>query len=173
MFDQSMIATRLRAFYNPFIGFLPNLGLAVVLLVGGRQVINGSLTLGDFTAFYAYLLMLIAPMLQQGVKLQLPKADNTTEKPETQDQTVLHIDAQNRFYVNALEVNPNDVVSRIQSALEDKAAATRLFANQVIPQLARGLVRPVVDQVFPLEQLAEAHRYMEADRNFGKIVLTL
>ncbi len=38
VFDQSMDATRLRAFYNPFIGFLPNLGLAVILLVGGRQV---------------------------------------------------------------------------------------------------------------------------------------
>jgi ATP-binding cassette subfamily B protein len=69
VFDQSMVATRLRAFYNPFIGFLPNLGLAVVLLVGGRQVVNGSLTLGDFTAFYAYLLMLIAPMRQLGIAL--------------------------------------------------------------------------------------------------------
>src|SRR5262249_27873637 len=48
VFDQSMVATRQRAFYNPYIGFLPNLGLAVVLLVGGRQVVNGSLTLGDF-----------------------------------------------------------------------------------------------------------------------------
>jgi ATP-binding cassette subfamily B protein len=66
-----MIATRLRAFYNPFIGFLPNLGLAIILLVGGRQVMNGSLTLGDFTAFYAYLLMLIAPMRQLGVVLGL------------------------------------------------------------------------------------------------------
>ena len=66
-----MIATRLRAFYNPFIGFLPNLGLAVILLVGGRQVINGTLSLGDFTAFYAYLLMLIAPMRQLGVALGL------------------------------------------------------------------------------------------------------
>jgi ATP-binding cassette subfamily B protein len=71
VFDQSMIATRLRAFYNPFIGFLPNLGLAIILLVGGRQVMNGSLTLGDFTAFYAYLLMLIAPMRQLGVVLGL------------------------------------------------------------------------------------------------------
>ncbi|HEY7598577.1 MAG TPA: ABC transporter ATP-binding protein, partial [Candidatus Limnocylindrales bacterium] len=71
VFDQSMVTTRLRAFYNPFIGFLPNLGLAVVLLVGGRQVINGSLTLGDFTAFYAYLLMLIAPMRQLGIALGL------------------------------------------------------------------------------------------------------
>ena len=42
VFDQSMYATRLRAFYNPMISFLPNLGLAAVLLVGGRQVINGS-----------------------------------------------------------------------------------------------------------------------------------
>ena len=71
VFEQSMITTRLRAFYNPFIGFLPNLGLAVVLLVGGRQVVNGSLTLGDFTAFYAYLLMLIAPMRQLGIALGL------------------------------------------------------------------------------------------------------
>ena len=66
------------------------------------------------------IMMLIAPMLQQGVQLTLPKADNTLDKPETQDQTVLHIDAQNKFYVNSLEVHPNDVVSRIQTALEDK-----------------------------------------------------
>ena len=71
VFDQSMIATRLRAFYNPFIGFLPNLGLAVILLVGGRQVVRGTLTIGDFTAFYAYLLMLIGPMRQLGVALGL------------------------------------------------------------------------------------------------------
>jgi ABC-type multidrug transport system fused ATPase/permease subunit len=71
VFGQSMHATRLRAFYNPFIGFLPNLGLAVILLVGGRQVVNGSLSLGDFTAFYAYVLMLIAPMRQLGIALSL------------------------------------------------------------------------------------------------------
>jgi len=71
VFDQSMVATRQRAFYNPYIGFLPNLGLAVVLLVGGRQVVSGALTLGDFTAFYAYLLMLIGPMRQLGIALGL------------------------------------------------------------------------------------------------------
>ena len=69
VFDQSMKATRLRAFYNPFIGFLPSIGLAVILLVGGRQVIDGSLSLGDFTAFYTYLLMLIGPMRQLGLAL--------------------------------------------------------------------------------------------------------
>jgi ABC-type multidrug transport system fused ATPase/permease subunit len=69
VFDQSMVATRLRAFYNPFIGFLPSVGLAVILLVGGRQVIDGRLTLGDFTAFYTYLLMLIGPMRSLGIAL--------------------------------------------------------------------------------------------------------
>ena len=71
VFEQSMIATRLRAFYNPFIGFLPQLGLAALLLVGGRKVVNGSLTLGEFTAFYGYLLMLLAPVRTLGWTLGL------------------------------------------------------------------------------------------------------
>ena len=41
VFDQSMLSTHLRAFYNPFIGFLPQLGLAALLFVGGRRVIDG------------------------------------------------------------------------------------------------------------------------------------
>ena len=51
------------------ISFLPNLGLAAILLVGGREVIDGTLTLGQFTAFYAYLLMLISPMRTLGYML--------------------------------------------------------------------------------------------------------
>src|SRR5439155_6213839 len=69
VFDQSMYATRLRAFYNPMISFLPNLGLAAVLLVGGRMVVNGSLTLGEFAAFNSYLLMLMFPMRMLGIAL--------------------------------------------------------------------------------------------------------
>jgi ABC-type multidrug transport system fused ATPase/permease subunit len=69
VFDQNLYSTRLRAFYNPLIGFLPNLGLAVVLLVGGREVINGGLTLGEFTAFYTYLLLLSFPMRMLGIAL--------------------------------------------------------------------------------------------------------
>jgi ATP-binding cassette subfamily B protein len=69
VFDQSMISTRLRAFYNPLIGFLPQLGLAALLFVGGRQVVDGDLTLGQFTAFYTYLLMLLGPMRWLGMSL--------------------------------------------------------------------------------------------------------
>jgi ABC-type multidrug transport system fused ATPase/permease subunit len=69
VFDQSMVSTRLRAFYSPFIGFLPQLGLAALLLVGGRQVINGSITVGEFIAFYGYVLMLTGPMRWLGMAL--------------------------------------------------------------------------------------------------------
>ncbi|MGO9883973.1 MAG: ABC transporter ATP-binding protein [Solirubrobacteraceae bacterium] len=69
VFDQQIYATRIQAFYNPMISFLPNLGLAAILLFGGREVIDGTLSLGVFTAFYAYLLMLISPMRTLGYML--------------------------------------------------------------------------------------------------------
>jgi ABC-type multidrug transport system fused ATPase/permease subunit len=71
VFDQAMRATRLEATYNPMIGFLPQLGLAAVLLIGGRSVIHSHLSLGQFSAFYLYLNMLIGPMRSLGVTLGL------------------------------------------------------------------------------------------------------
>ena len=71
VFDQAMVATRLEARYNPMIGFLPQLGLGAVLLIGGHAVIHAQLSLGQFTAFYFYLNMLIAPMRSLGVTLGL------------------------------------------------------------------------------------------------------
>jgi len=71
VFDQEMVATRLQAFYQPFIGFLPQLGLAALLLVGGRQAIDGTITVGEFVAFYGYVIMLLGPMRQLGVALGL------------------------------------------------------------------------------------------------------
>jgi ATP-binding cassette subfamily B protein len=69
VFAQQMTATKIQARYTPLISFLPNLGLAVILLVGGREVIAGTLSIGAFTAFYAYLLMLISPMRTLGYML--------------------------------------------------------------------------------------------------------
>jgi ABC-type multidrug transport system fused ATPase/permease subunit len=69
VFEQQVLATRIQAFYGPMISFLPNLGLGAILLFGGREVVNGSLSVGAFTAFYAYLLMLISPMRTLGYML--------------------------------------------------------------------------------------------------------
>ena len=56
---------------------------------------------------------------------------------------------------------------------EEKATATRLFAGQVVPLLADGRVRPVVDRVYRLEEIRAAHARMESNDSFGKIVLTI
>ncbi len=69
VFDQNVYSTRLRAFYSPLLGFIPSIGLAVVLFVGGRQVINGGLQLDEFTAFYLYVVMLTGPMRMLGMAL--------------------------------------------------------------------------------------------------------
>jgi biopolymer transport protein TolR len=66
------------------------------------------------------IMMLIAPMLQQGVAVTLPEAGHTTDKPDTQDQTVLSIDATSAYYVNTIRVTKDDLVPRVQAALEDK-----------------------------------------------------
>jgi ATP-binding cassette subfamily B protein len=69
VFDQSIYATRLQAFFSPLIGLLPQIGIAIILLVGGREVIDGGLSLGAFVAFYTYLGMLAGPMRMLGVAM--------------------------------------------------------------------------------------------------------
>jgi biopolymer transport protein ExbD len=66
------------------------------------------------------IMMLVAPMLQKGVDVRLPEAGNTTDKPETQNQTVLAVTADRRYYVNGIQVSENDLLQRVQSALEEK-----------------------------------------------------
>jgi biopolymer transport protein ExbD len=67
------------------------------------------------------IMMLIAPMLQQGAAVNKPEAANGVDKPDTQDQTVVAVDALGHFYVNALQVrDPADLIPRVQKALEDK-----------------------------------------------------
>lgn len=58
-------------------------------------------------------------------------------------------------------------------ALEEKIAITQRFVERWLPELKTGKLQPVIDTVFPLAQAPEAHAYMEADRNFGKIVLKM
>jgi ABC-type multidrug transport system fused ATPase/permease subunit len=69
VFDQSIYSTRLQAFFSPLIGLLPQLGIALVLLIGGREVIANNLSLGNFTAFYTYLVMLAGPLRMLGVAM--------------------------------------------------------------------------------------------------------
>ena len=58
-------------------------------------------------------------------------------------------------------------------SIEEKLIVTAQFKRHVLPHLVSGSMKPVVDRTFPLEEVAEAHRYMETNANFGKIVLTI
>jgi biopolymer transport protein ExbD len=66
------------------------------------------------------IMMIVAPLLQQGVSVKLPVATNTQEKPDTQEQTVLAIDSQKRFYLNAVPVLKDDLQRRVTEILEGK-----------------------------------------------------
>ena len=53
---------------------------------------------------------------------------------------------------------------------EEKATAVQKFVDEVIPLLASGAVKPNVDRVFPAAEVAEAHRYLESNESFGKVI---
>ena len=56
-------------------------------------------------------------------------------------------------------------------SVEEKAGAMRRFAEDVIPLLASGAVKPNVDRVFPAAEIEDAHRYLESNESFGKVIL--
>ena len=53
--------------------------------------------------------------------------------------------------------------------LEEKILATRAFAAEALPLLARGALRVPLDRVFPLDEIAAAHAYLETNASFGKV----
>ena len=66
------------------------------------------------------IMMLITPMLNQGVAVILPKASNTVDKPTTQDNTVVAVSKDGTMYVNSKPVSEAEMASKITEALETK-----------------------------------------------------
>ena len=102
VFEASVAAARIRAVYIPLIAFIPNLAVAFLLYYGGRQVIDGSLSLGSLVAFYSYLMMLVYPAQVIGWLTGLAQRaiasgervyqvlDSQLEMPERPGATPLH-----------------------------------------------------------------------------------
>jgi len=87
---------------------------------GGLNSTINVTPLVDVMLVLLIIMMLVAPMLQKGVAVTMPSAENVVQKPDNQEQTVLAVDAQNRFYVNGLEVKKENVADRVKEVLEDK-----------------------------------------------------
>src|SRR5690242_3985339 len=66
------------------------------------------------------IMMIVTPMLNQGVAVRLPTAENTTDKPQSDQQTVLAIAANKAMYLNAKPVQESELASKINEILESK-----------------------------------------------------
>jgi biopolymer transport protein ExbD len=64
------------------------------------------------------IMMIVAPLLQKGVDVRLPPAANSSDKPDTQGQTVVAIDSSGRFYVNAVPCREDELRTKVTDLLE-------------------------------------------------------
>ena len=87
---------------------------------GGPKADINVTPLVDVMLVLLIIMMIVAPLLQQGVALTLPIASNSSEKPETPEDTVVAITADGRFHVNGIQVPENDLRRRVEDALEQK-----------------------------------------------------
>jgi len=64
------------------------------------------------------IMMIVAPLLQKGADVKLPVAAYSSDKPETQGQTVVAVDSQGRFFVNGVPVREDELRQRVEDILE-------------------------------------------------------
>jgi biopolymer transport protein TolR len=91
------------------------------------------------------IMMIVAPLLQQGVNVRLPQATNSTEKPDTQENTVVGIDANGAFFLNSLPVPDTELRRRVEEALEDKTE--RIVLIKADEDTAYGKVMDAMDEL--------------------------
>jgi len=93
------------------------------------------------------IMMLIAPMLEQGVSVKLPKAVNAVSKPTSADQTIVAIGANRSMYVNAKQVSEQELGSTVTEMLETKNSAERIVIIKADEDVDYGAVMAAMDQL--------------------------
>ncbi len=93
------------------------------------------------------IIMLVAPMLEQGVSVKLPKAANAAAKPQSQDQTIIAIGANRSMYVNAQPVPEAELARRINELFESKPAGERVVIIRADEEVEYGAVMAAMDQL--------------------------
>jgi len=91
------------------------------------------------------IMMIVAPLLQQGVSVTLPKADNTVDKPETQGQTVIAIAPNKDIYLNAKPIRENELATRINELLENQKEKIVLIKGD--EEVEYSAIMAVMDQL--------------------------
>jgi TolR protein len=112
---------------------------------GGIKADINVTPLVDVMLVLLIIMMLIAPMLQQGVQVQLPKAGNTADKPSSQDQTVIAIAANGDVYLNARPIQKGELTTKITELLENKKEKIVLIRGD--DQVQYGAVMGAMDEL--------------------------
>jgi biopolymer transport protein TolR len=87
---------------------------------GGLKADINVTPLVDVMLVLLIIMMLIAPMLQKGVDVKLPQATNSTDKPETQEQTVVAVTADRRMFLNGIPIREDDLRAQIDALMENR-----------------------------------------------------
>lgn len=98
---------------------------------GGMKADINVTPLVDVMLVLLIIVMLIAPMLQKGVDVKLPEAANTTDKPETQEQTVVAIDASRQLWLNGIRIREDDLRPQIETLMESRTEKIVLIKADV------------------------------------------
>jgi len=94
------------------------------------------------------IMMLVAPLLQQGITVTLPKATNSVDKPETRGQTTIAISQDKHVYLNAKEVADKDTLGEVvKMLLEDKKADEKVVFIKADQAVEYGAVMDTMDQL--------------------------
>ena len=91
------------------------------------------------------IMMLVAPMLEQGVQVKLPKASNASPKPQSQDQTIIAIGANRALYVNAKPVQEAELATKVSELLEAKSGGEKIVIIRADEEVEYGAVMSAMD----------------------------
>ena len=115
---------------------------------GDKGALNSQINvtpLADVMLVLLIIVMLIAPLLQAGVLVALPEASNTVEKADNDAQTVLHVDASGRFYVDNIPTDESQLMASVQRALDRKTE--RIVLIKADQNARYGEVMEVMDRL--------------------------
>jgi biopolymer transport protein TolR len=112
---------------------------------GGVKADINVTPLVDVMLVLLIIMMLVAPMLQKGVDVKLPTAANTTDKPDTQGQTVVAIGADKRLYLNTQQVRTSDLTSKVVDALEKQTDKNKVVLIKADQDVDYGTVMETMD----------------------------
>jgi biopolymer transport protein TolR len=112
---------------------------------GGVKADINVTPLVDVMLVLLIIMMLVAPMLEQGVSVKLPKAANGSEKPQSQDQTIIAIAANKAMYVNAKQVAEAELGTRVKDLLESKNE--KIVIIRADEEVEYGAVMAAMDQL--------------------------